>query len=359
MYMLLYSGSSIGIGAGSGIGVILLVLIQLVAKREDIAERMIIALEEIEKATNSFDKAHQRWRAWYRVQRDFNLLDLHVIAIKKSKIAIQREIDEFINEVAILSQISHKNVLKLFGCCLKTEVPLLVYEFLVHFLEKRKGKLGKTHLHVTEPRSLSWNDRLRIMMETTKVSIPIIHRDVKSANIFLDDTLTSKVSDFGASRHIPVDRTGAITKVQGTIRRLTEKSDVYSFGVLVIELLTRKKPTSYVSSEEEGLVAHFIRLLASGRLFHILDWQVTEEGGKEVEEVAALAATCVKLNPDERPTMRRLEIALEGIQAKARVSDNVTAEKLEGDNTRSRIEEACRSRRYSLEEEFLLSARFP
>ncbi|KAK3164042.1 hypothetical protein QOZ80_1AG0011810 [Eleusine coracana subsp. coracana] len=350
---------------------------QLVAQRADIAERMIIPLEELEKATNNFDKAREIGGGGHGTVYKGILSDLHVVAIKKSKIAVQREIDEFINEVAILSQVSHRNVVKIFGCCLETQVPLLVYEFVSN------GTLYN-HLHVTEPRSLSWDDRLRIATEITKaiaylhsaVSVPVIHRDIKSTNILLDNTLTSKVSDFGASRHIPVDRTGVTTKVQGTIgymdptyyytRRLTEKSDVYSFGVLLIELLTRKKPYSYVSLEDEGLVAHFIGLLTSGRLGDILDWQVTEEGGAQVEEVAALAATCVKLNPDERPTMRQVEMALEVTQAKVRVSDNVTSEKFEENNIRRRPLSDCdgrsvkdMTRPYSLEEEFLLSARYP
>lgn len=351
---------------------------QLVAQRADIAERMIIPLEELEKATNNFDKARELGGGGHGTVYKGILSDLHVVAIKKSKIAVQREIDEFINEVAILSQINHRNVVKLFGCCLETEVPLLVYEFVSN------GTLY-SHLHVTEPRSLSWNDRLRIAIETAKaiaylhssVSIPIIHRDIKSTNLLLDDALTSKVSDFGASRHIPVDRTEITTKVQGTIgymdpmyyytRRLTEKSDVYSFGVILVELLTRKKPFSYVTSEGEGLVAHFVTLLTEGSLIDILDPQVVEEGGKEVEEVAALAATCIKLRGEDRPTMRQVEMALESIQAsKEHGSDNVAAEKFDDNNIRRNFpstQEARNmqesTRRYSLEEEFLSSARYP
>jgi serine/threonine protein kinase len=303
------------------------------------------------------------------------LSDLHVVAIKRSKIAVKREIDEFINEVAILSQINHRNVVKLFGCCLETEVPLLVYEFIPN------GTLYD-HLHVTGPRSLSWHDRLRIAIEMARaiaylhsaVSVPIIHRDIKSTNVLLDDTLTSKVADFGASRHIPVDRTGITTKVQGTIgyldptyyytRRLTEKSDVYSFGVILVELLTRKKPYSYMSSEDEGLVAHFATLLTKGRLTDIIDPQVTEEGGKEVEEVAALAATCIILSGEDRPTMRQVEMALESIQASGghvaaipKSEQNIIGRNLPTTQGARNTQEVTRI--YSLEEEFMLSSRYP
>ncbi|RCV41743.1 hypothetical protein SETIT_9G160500v2 [Setaria italica] len=349
------TGFSVGIGLGSGAGLLVLVLIaivvtrklrhrrvrmlkqkfftqnrgqllhQLVSQRADIAERMIITIDELSKATNNFDKSREIGGGGHGTVYKGILSDLRVVAIKKSKITVQKEIDEFINEVAILSQINHRNIVKLLGCCLETEVPLLVYEFISN------GTLFQ-HLHVEGPSSLSWGNRLRVATETAKalaylhssVSIPVIHRDIKSSNILLDDTMTSKVSDFGASRYAPMDKTGLTTKVQGTIGyldpsyfytgRLTERSDVFSFGVILVELLTRKKPFSYLTSDGEGLVSHFMSLLEEGNISQILDPQVIEEGGKEVQEVARLAASCINLRGEERPTMPQVEHALEGLQ---------------------------------------------
>ena len=353
-YLHTFTGISIGIGVGSAAGFMILVfavifvaqrfkhkrqimlkqkffkqnrgqlLQQLVSPRADIAERMIIPIDELAKATNNFDKARELGGGGHGTVYKGILSDLHVVAIKKSKITVQKEIDEFINEVAILSQINHRNVVNLLGCCLETEVPLLVYEFISN------GTLYH-HLHAEGPRSLSWSNRLRIATEIatslaylhSSVSIPIIHRDIKSSNILLDDTLTSKVSDFGASRYIPTDKTGLTTRVQGTAGyldpmyfytgRLTEKSDVYSFGVILVELVTRKKPFPYLCDQGDGLVADFVNLLAEGNLLGMIDQQVLEEGGEEIQEVASLAAYCVSLRGEERPTMRKVEHILEGL----------------------------------------------
>ncbi|KAL6905702.1 hypothetical protein ACP4OV_003303 [Aristida adscensionis] len=257
---------------------------QLVCQRADIGERMILSLEEVQKATNNFDKAREVGGGGHGTVYKRILSSLHVVAIKKSKIVIQKEINEFINEVVILSQINHRHIVKLLGCCLETEVPLLASV------------------------SLRWKDRLRIAVEIARAlvylhslaTVPIVHRDVKSPNILLDDNLTAKLSDFGASRYVPLDQTGLDTTVQGTFGyldpmyqstgNLTEKSDVYSFGVILIELLTRKKPVSYRSPQGRGLVYHFTTLV-----------------GEEVIDIALLAAICVKFVSTDRPTMRQVE----------------------------------------------------
>jgi serine/threonine protein kinase len=402
-------GLSVGIGVGSGAGLLVMglgatflirkvkkqrarmlrqkffkqnrghLLQQLVSQNADIAERMIIPLPELEKATNNFDKSRELGGGGHGTVYKGILSDLHVVAIKKSKEAVQREIDEFINEVAILSQINHRNVVKLFGCCLETQVPLLVYEFISN------GTLYH-HLHVEGPTSLPWEDRLRIATETARalsylhsaVSFPIIHRDIKCHNILLDGSLTTKVSDFGASRCIPAEQTGVTTAVQGTLGyldpmyyytgRLTEKSDVFSFGVVLIELLTRKKPYSYTSSDDESLVAHFSSLLTQGNLGDILDPQVKQEGGEEVKEVAVLAVACVKLNAEERPTMRQVEMTLESVRASSlqqQLLHGVDAEKSKENHVSLSypVSEGTTGTQstgqYSLEEEYLLSSRLP
>ncbi|CAL5013313.1 unnamed protein product [Urochloa decumbens] len=365
-----------------------LILQQLISHNADIGERMIIALRELEKATNNFDRARVIGGGGHGVVFK-GIIDLKVVAIKKSRILVQREIGEFINEVAILSQVNHINVVKLLGCCLETEVSLLVYEFISN------GTLYQ-HLHVGGPISLPWVDRIRIALEVARALsylhstalMPIFHRDIKSTNILLDDSLTAKVSDFGTSRYIPIDQTGVTTEVQGTkgyldpmyyyTGRLTDKSDVFSFGVLLIELLTRKQPFVYRSEHGDNLVSHFRKLLAIGNLDVILDAQVMEEEDGEVQDVAAVAAMCTKLRGEDRPTMREVETTLESILVKKKkIPCNTTTRRHDVDETpinytsielvtiqegrqytMEEVNASEASRQYTMEEEILLSASY-
>ncbi|GLJ24422.1 hypothetical protein SUGI_0466360 [Cryptomeria japonica] len=142
-----------------------------------------------------------------------------LVAIKKSKQALNLEDDhELLNEVTILSQINHRNIVKLFGCCIQTKFPLLVSEFVPN------GTLFQ-HLHSKEG-SLPWASRLQIAIETGEAlaylhsgaSQPIFHRDVKSSNILLNEKLSPKVADFGISRLISASNNTHVTtyNIKGT-----------------------------------------------------------------------------------------------------------------------------------------------
>ncbi|CAM0907702.1 unnamed protein product [Alopecurus aequalis] len=353
-----------------------LLLQQLISSNKDIAERTrIFSLEELDQATNKFDHNRILGGGGHGTVYKGILSDQHVVAIKKAKIVVQREIDQFINEVVILSQTNHRNVVKLFGCCLETEVPLLVYEFISN------GTLS-FHLHGQSDSPFSWKDRLRIASETARAiaylhsaaSISVYHRDIKCANILLTGTLTAKVSDFGASRSIAIDQTGILTAVQGTYgyldpeyyytSRLTEKSDVYSFGVILAELLTRLKPVfSSHSSEVTSLASHFVSLARDNHLSDILDTQIVDEGGADdAKAVARLTEACLSLKGEERPTMRQVETTLENVlNSKLNLSSQITRVNQSAINDQSYkgSKSGEGTRLYSLEKEFIQSSEIP
>ncbi|CAN6689389.1 unnamed protein product [Malus baccata var. baccata] len=291
----------------------------------------IFTAEELEKATNNYHESGILGEGGYGIVYKGILAanNNKVVAIKKSKICVPTQKEQFVNELLVLSQINHRNVVRLLGCCLELEVPLLVYEFVAHgtLFEHIHGKKRKRS-------SFSLELRLKIAAETagalaylhSSALMQIIHRDVKATNILLDENYTAKVSDFGASRLIPLDQAQLTTLVQGTFgyldpeyfltNQLTDKSDVYSFGVVLMELLTSKVALAFDRPEEERNLANFfVCLMEEDRLNEILDDDILNERNIEtIKTVANLAKRCVRLKGEDRPTMKEVAMELEGMR---------------------------------------------
>ncbi|XP_020415642.1 wall-associated receptor kinase-like 1 [Prunus persica] len=304
---------------------------QLSSNKVHVQKIKLFKSKELERSTDNFKINRILGHGGQGTVYKGMLADGRIVAIKKSKIVDEGKLSEFINEVVVLSQINHRNVVKVLGCCLETEVPLLVYEFIPN------GTLAEYIQGQVEEFPLTWEMRLRIATEIAgalsylhgAASFPIFHRDIKSTNILLDEKYRAKVADFGTSRSVSVDQTHVTTLVNGTFgyldpeyfhsNRFTEKSDVYSFGVVLVELLTGQKPVCAVlrSQEDEyrSLSTHFIISMQEDRLFDIVDPRILKEGSKRgIKVFASLAGRCLNANGRNRPTMREVTTKLEAIQ---------------------------------------------
>lgn len=234
----------------------------------------------------------------------------------------------FADEIKFQFQMRHKNMVRLLGCCLETDIPILVFEFI------RNGSLTDM-LHGADKSALSLPNRLDIAIGSaealaymhTHVEKNHVHGDVKPDNILLDSDLVPKVSDFGSSRLLSVKMYVRNVLGDGPYRdpvyektgRFTVKSDVYSFGVVLLELITRRPAWNGISS----LTIDFKKSCKDkGNGREMYDAEIVSDGDAEsqcymecLDMVAALATRCLKEDADERPTM--VEVVEELKQAKS------------------------------------------
>ncbi|GMG99923.1 hypothetical protein Nepgr_001763 [Nepenthes gracilis] len=301
---------------------------QMSSSRGVVDKTRVFTSGELEKATDHYNKDRILGQGGQGTVYKGMLTDGRIVAIKKSKLMEESQLEQFINELIILSNINHRNIVMLLGCCLETEVPLLVYEFIPN------GTLFQHIHHPIEEFPLTWEKRLQICTDVATAlaylhsasSIPIYHRDIKSSNILLDSRFRAKVSDFGTSRSITIDQTHlTATNVKGTFgyldpeyfqsHRFTDKSDVYSFGVVIVELLTGQRAIRLTEPEgNTSLVSWFFSYMEKSRLFDIVDGRVLMEGKKEdILAVANLARQCLNFDGKRRPTMKEAAKELEAV----------------------------------------------
>lgn len=229
--------------------------------------------------------------------------------------------NDFANEVSIQSQISHKNVVRLLGCCLETNIPILVYEFIPRgsLYDVLHGNGDDSNM--TEHK-LSLDVRLGIAIESAEAlaymhssaSQKILHGDVKSSNILLDENFTPKVSDFGISRLLSIEKDhtkfviGDVNYMDPVYMKtglLTENSDVYSFGVVLLELITGKK-ARYEGNE--SLPLNFVKsYMTESRAREMFDKELmcTEEVNC-LEMIGDIAVQCLEEDVDKRPAMKEV-----------------------------------------------------
>ncbi|XP_021771626.1 wall-associated receptor kinase-like 5 isoform X2 [Chenopodium quinoa] len=303
------------------------------SSNSDVREKTkLFTLTELKRYTDNFSKDRVLGQGGQGTVYKGMLKDGQVIAVKRSRALDESQWKQFINEVILLSQIKHRHVVKILGCCFEDDIPLVVYELICN------GTLSE---HIQKPVGeiiFTWKMRLNIAFETataiaylhSEFSTPIYHRDIKSSNILLDDKFGAKLSDFGISRAVSVEQTHLTTCVQGTFGYLdpeyfysgqySEKSDVYSFGVILVELLTGQKPIRALGpidkdEEERSLAMYFVSSMNDNTLFEILDPLVLEGSKKEdVVEFANLAKQCLYPTGLERPTMKEVTMVLERLR---------------------------------------------
>ncbi|KAF7123311.1 hypothetical protein RHSIM_Rhsim12G0142700 [Rhododendron simsii] len=291
----------------------------------------IFKYSELEKATGNFDSKKELGDGGFGTVYQGNLKDGRVVAVKRLYEHNYKRMEQFMNEVEILAKLRHPNLVSLYGCTSRhCRELLLVYEYVPN------GTVAD-HLHGdrAKPGSLSWTTRMSIAVETATAltylhASKVIHRDVKTNNILLDNNFFVKVADFGLSRLFPTNVTHVSTAPQGTpgyvdpeyheCYQLTGKSDVYSFGVVLIELISSKPAVDITRHRHEiNLSTMAINKIQNHALHELIDpylgFETDFKAREMISEVAELAFQCLQSERDMRPSMEKVLETLKGIQS--------------------------------------------
>ncbi|KAI8015071.1 MDIS1-interacting receptor like kinase 2 [Camellia lanceoleosa] len=265
----------------------------------------------IAKATKDFDATYCIGKGGYGTVYKWKLPSAHILAVKKLyPLSEKADRTGFLNEVRALTEIRHRNIVKLVWFFSHAQHFFLVYEYL------KRGSLAAIFNRDEEAKELDWRKRVNIIKGIASAlsymhhdcTPPIVHRDISSNNVLIDEEYEPRISDFGTAKLLKQDSSNwsALAGTYGYVApelaytmRVTEKCDVYSFGVLALEVIKGKHPRDFITSLSTSAIKKI-------ELKDALDQRLAPPS-PEVEEVVMysvkLAIACLQVNPQSRPTM--------------------------------------------------------
>ncbi|XP_039126313.1 receptor-like serine/threonine-protein kinase SD1-7 [Dioscorea cayenensis subsp. rotundata] len=272
----------------------------------------------IAAATNNFHENNKLGEGGYGPVFKGKLSNGQEIAVKRLSKQSMQGLDEFMNEVFIISKIQHRNLVRLLGCCIDGEEKLLIYEFLTN------KSLDAFLFDSTKCAQLDWRKRYNIIIGIARglvylhrdSRLKIIHRDMKASNILLDEQFNPKISDFGMAQIIGEDQNlEKTTRVVGTIGYMapeymvegqySEKTDVFSFGVLLLEIMSgQRNKFNKDRGDDKNLLGTVWRLWVENEVLEVIDPSLGESWPpSDVLKCIKVGLLCVQEFPEDRPTM--------------------------------------------------------
>ncbi|XP_068489813.1 cysteine-rich receptor-like protein kinase 25 [Phaseolus vulgaris] len=281
-------------------------------------ESLQFSLATIEVATKKFSYENKIGRGGFGEVYKGILLDGRHIAVKKLSHTSRQGVLEFKNEILLIAKLQHRNLVTLIGFCLENQEKILIYEYVPN----RSLDYFLFDSHKT--RLLSWIERYKIIQGIAQgilylhdhSRLKVIHRDLKSSNVLLDNNMNPKISDFGIARIIALEQDqGSTNRIVGTYGymspeyamhgQFSEKSDVYSYGVIVLEIISSKKNScSLLSDDVDDLLSDAWRYWRDETPLKILDQNIEESSNhNEVLKCIQIGLLCVQDKHNDRPTM--------------------------------------------------------
>uniref|UniRef100_A0A0E0NAA9 Protein kinase domain-containing protein n=1 Tax=Oryza rufipogon TaxID=4529 RepID=A0A0E0NAA9_ORYRU len=249
--------------------------------------------KELSRVTENFSPSNKIGEGGFGSVYKGKLRNGKLVAVKVLSLESRQGAKEFLNELMAISNVSHENLVKLYGYCVEGNQRILVYNYLENN-SLAQTLLGYGHSNI----QFNWATRVNICVGIARgltylhevVNPHIVHRDIKASNILLDKDLTPKISDFGLAKLLPPDASHVSTRVAGTLGYLapeyairgqvTRKSDVYSFGVLLLEIVSGRSNTNTRLPYEDQILLERFPEITNGVLL-LQTWVHYEEGDLE------------------------------------------------------------------------------